>query len=368
MAKRKYTLPRHTILAKNSSRTGAFLIDLAISLAISLVLVFGCFNFIFKSTTEKFDNQITQEKLNSGLFIENESGEVTGRSFTGEFNEINDVISYYFLNYLTGENIKDGLEACKDASEPIVIDGVSYAKKDFYNVKWYNENVLQIGENPESATDKGLFTYQKDGESFNKEVIGIPKESSSKEDINSFMQKMYVASIGDSFNLIPYVYDWNSKLSFYYTLEFVLGSLIGISVTYIVFPLIFKNGQTVGKKVFKLGLATSDGYKMQNKQLIMRAMPVYVVILAMLIPIWTEIVFIFIMFLVMFLVSFALSMSSPKRKSLHDFTGGTIVVDLAGSILFNNELEEEEYILKEDNLFEEKEIVAGEEPDLKYEK
>lgn len=107
---------------------------------------------------------------------------------------------------------------------------------------------------------------------------------------------------------------------------------------------------------------------MQNRQLAMRVMPVFVVLLALLIPIWTDVVFIFIMFLVMFLVSFALSMSSPKRKSLHDFTAGTIVIDLKGSILFNNELEEEEYILKEDNLFEDKPIVAGEEPELRYEK
>ena len=76
--------------------------------------------------------------------------------------------------------------------------------------------------------------------------------------------------------------------------------------------------------------------------------------------------------LTIFLVSFAIAMASPKKTALHDLTARTIVVDLASSILFENEVEEEQYILKEDNLIDDvvdtRDDDEGEEPELRYEK
>ena len=52
MAQKKYTLPRHTNIAQQGSRIGAFLIDLAIFVAITLGFFFGCFQFVFASKTK----------------------------------------------------------------------------------------------------------------------------------------------------------------------------------------------------------------------------------------------------------------------------------------------------------------------------
>ena len=60
-------------------------------------------------------------------------------------------------------------------------------------------------------------------------------------------------------------------------------------------------------------------------------------------------------------------MASPKKSSLHDFTAQTIVVDDKTSIIFDNEAEEEMYLLKEDNM-PLSSPEEGEEPVLKYEK
>ena len=141
---------------------------------------------------------------------------------------------------------------------------------------------------------------------------------------------------------------------------------------YIVIPIIFKNGQTAGKKIFKLILADSDGYKMRNSQLIMRYMPLGIVVLSLILLAPLNLYIPLTICLIIFLVSFALSMSSPKKMSLHDFTARTIVVDFKTSIIFDNELEEEQYIFKEDNpdLVNEGIEVdeCGEEPELRYEK
>ena len=62
-------------------------------------------------------------------------------------------------------------------------------------------------------------------------------------------------------------------------------------------------------------------------------------------------------------------MASPKKASLHDFVARTIVIDDKTSIIFENEIEEEAYLLKEDNLEEVvKEEGDGEEPEISYEK
>ena len=68
MKQRKYTLPRHTNLAKQGARTGAFFIDLAVALAITLGFFFGCFNLIFKSQTKPCADLIEKEELASGLY------------------------------------------------------------------------------------------------------------------------------------------------------------------------------------------------------------------------------------------------------------------------------------------------------------
>ena len=151
-----------------------------------------------------------------------------------------------------------------------------------------------------------------------------------------------------------------------------MSAIFGGFIAYIVFPLVFKQGRTIGKKVFKLALASKDGYTFHNRQLAMRFMPLVVCLLAFLIPIWHDLVLVLMIPLIIFLVSFALAMASPKRCSLHDFTAGTIVVDDKTSIIFDNEMEEEAYLLKEDKLsnsdVENVPEDEGEEPELKYEK
>ena len=135
-------------------------------------------------------------------------------------------------------------------------------------------------------------------------------------------------------------------------------------ITYIVIPYFIKNGQTVGKKIFKLGLATYDGYKMNDYQLLLRFVPILVVDLSLLLPFWSTVFSALIIPIVTLLVSFALMMASPKRAALHDFAARTIVIDYESSTIFKNELEEEAYIAKEDGIVPD----DGEEPELRYEK
>lgn len=369
MKQRKYTLPRHTNLAKQGSRIGAFLIDTAISAAITLAFFFGCFNLIFKGMTNSYRNEMTTEQLNSHLRIK-VGDRITqpDPAVEDSYNTFSKVISYYYMNYLTGEGI-DKSVASRTYEAPIKNDeGKFVPKKDYYTIAWLNRNVFGITVDDPDSTKSVIFTYQKDESGrYDKSKIAIPKSTDivPTTDIHYYLQKQYLLAY-DHFLHLDYVYSLSNNINFTYTLEFVLSAVIGTGVAYLLLPYIFKQGRTVGKKIFGLALAKRDGYEFANHQLFMRIMPLYVCLAAMLIPVWNDLLVVLLVVLIIFLVSFALAMASPLKASLHDLTARTIVVDDRTSIIFSNEMEEEAYLLKEDNLVPE--TSDGEEPELKYEK
>ena len=372
MRQRKYTLPRHTNLAKQSSRIGAFLIDLAVLAVITLVLLYGCLQFAFNPLIKPLESEINQEKLYTHLFHADESGEAQIIDRGSSFDEYNNRIQYFYMNYLTG-NVEVPGTGSRLANEPIKNEeGVEVEKIKYYTIQWYNRNILGITADDPEADPKCLFTYQVVDGKYNKDVHGVPKDplKVTADDIANYMATAYMSCYNDVFITQKYVADLQNNISFLYSVEFVISSIVAGIVTYIVFPLVFKQGRTLGKKVTKLALANNEGYEFDNKQLLMRLMPFVVVVLSFLIPIWNDLFLFILIPLTIFLVSFALAMASPKRTSLHDFTARTIVVDDKTSIIFKDEDEEEKYLLKEDNLTPElnDREDSGEEPELRYEK
>lgn len=352
MIQRKYTLPRHTILAKQGARTGAFLVDLAIALAFVFTLVFAVFRPIFKNRVNADLATIEKEQLNSGLYIKDDGGEVKRISGKSEYTEFFNSLEYFYFHYMPGENIKEGLEPSK------------YPQT--FTVEWFNENILEITEDNSYPT----FEYVKTDGVIDTSKIGVRIEGSSDDVANKLLQQKYVDAIIYVFNNIENVKKAGADYMFISTMQFVVSILISGAIFYIVLPWILKDGQTLGKKFFKLGLANSDGYKFTNTRLLMRFVPLAVVDLSLFFLIGVNLYITLTIILIIFLVSFALAMSSPKRMSLHDITARTIVVDLKNSKLFPDSIEETKYVLKEDNLlWEENETNdEGEEPELKYEK
>lgn len=335
MRERKYTLPRHTNLASEGPRIGAFLIDLAITLAITLGLFFGCFSFIFKNKTDTLQSQIKDERIASGLFVETDEG-LSYCSALNDNQQIIDHLYYFYTVYIPYE--------CKDKDSNVVLSNKKeVTRQEYFTTEWFNKNILRIETDGEL-----LFEYVKNGDLIDFDTLGVMKSTASSDNINSYLRHVIADLADPALKSQPYYKKINNEYGFYYSLEFVISALIGGAVTYIVFPIVLKNGATVGKKVFGLGLANSDGYKMKNSQLAMRFMPYTVFILALLIPIWKSLSIPFVVLAAVFLVSSSIAMASPKKSSLHDFCARTIVVDTRTSILFDNFAEEEVYLRKEE--------------------
>ena len=115
-------------------------------------------------------------------------------------------------------------------------------------------------------------------------------------------------------------------------------------------PLFLKNGQTVGKKVFGLGVIREDGVRMNNIMLFVRTflgkytletmIPVYIILMILfnsigsigLIVLGAEL-----------LLQIILFFAKKTRPFVHDRLAGTVVVDMASQMIFASEEEMVEY-------------------------
>ena len=346
MRQRKYTLPRHTNLAKNGARTGAFFVDLAIALGLTLLFVFALFKPVFKNKVNHYQSIIKEENLASGLYVKNEeSGGAERISGQADYSVFVEALEKFYFEYMPSKKPESA---------------------STYTMEWFNKNILLVGDETYNC-----FEYQKTDGVDDPSKLATRIEDASDNLVNKLVQGKYVDAIMDDLNNIPEVAKAGANYMTISTLQYVVSILISGALVYILVPLILKNGQTFGKKAFGLGLANSDGYKFSNSRLLMRFLPFAIVDISLFFMILVNLYLVLLIVLIIFLVSFALAMSSPKRMSLHDITGRTIVVDLKSSTLFETVDEEEKFVLKEDNLLweeDEKKDEDGEEPELRYEK
>ena len=346
MGQKKYTLPRHTNLAKQGTRTSAFLVDLTIGILFTVFFVFAVFRPIFKSKINGYQNAINSARLESGLYIENEKGKVDTLPGAAEYTTYLEPLKNFYFNYMNSKAIPE-----KD--------------RKVYTVQWFNENVLKVGV----ADEYQCFKYDQTGGVDDPSKIGVLIDDTKKDNAKVLLQKQYKIAVLEVFNSISSVAEAGAKFMTLSTTIYVISIFLAGATSYVVIPWILKDGQTLGKKIFKLGLADADGYKFHNHRLLMRFMPFLVVNASLMFLVAINLYIVLSIVAVVFLVSFTLAMSSPKRMSLHDFTAQTIVVDLKTSKIFSTVEEEEKYVLREDHLLDDVMPESdGEEPELRYEK
>ena len=126
-----------------------------------------------------------------------------------------------------------------------------------------------------------------------------------------------------------------------------LGILLAVLLWEFIIPLFLKNGQTLGKKIFGIAVMRTNGVKISNVQLFIRAvlgkytfeimLPVFAVLMAefanMLIFGVVVIAAIFIAQVVVLIVT------RNTRQALHDLLSDTVTVDLASQLIFETEEE-----------------------------
>lgn len=138
-----------------------------------------------------------------------------------------------------------------------------------------------------------------------------------------------------------------------YNITFLTVSLavfLSFFVLEFILPLCFKNGQTLGKKIFGLAVMRTEGIRLQPFLLFIRSM-VGKCLIGFMIPILLLLMcFMGVMDLtgvvvagLLLLLELVLVAATRTRSAVHDLLAGTVVVDFASQRIFDTEADRIEY-------------------------
>lgn len=261
-------------------------------------------------------------------------------------------LSYFYLSYLTGENIGTNLEPSLHYQESVVVDGVSIAKKDYYAVEFFNNEILKIGE------ENSYFVYQKTGGNVDTSKVGVVDDfyietvdSDSgpvlriKRDVNLllYLKDIYEDAIVLFYNQ-PSIIEANNYVNLVNSILMLGAGVLSFSIFYLLLPLLSKNYRTIGKHIFKLTVVDNDGYKAKKWRIALRSFPLFGAIVY--VAIINSIYFQFLLPLLLLMLSVGILVFNTKRKALHDWMAGTIVISTKQPIKIYDNVEQYEEVLK----------------------
>ena len=160
------------------------------------------------------------------------------------------------------------------------------------------------------------------------------------ESLNQQQRENYDAAYKALIEDEQVLYTYNMLMSLT-LLSTTFGVLLAVLVMEFLIPLWLKNGQTVGKKIFAIGLMRTDGVQMNNLQLFARTILGKFTIEIM-IPMYIIIMIFFNSIgivgpLVLGLIALAqviCLVATHTNSMIHDLLAGTVVVDISSQMIF----------------------------------
>ncbi len=198
--------------------------------------------------------------------------------------------------------------------------------------------------------DKHNDTYTKAYNEYEKEYgvdfdISETEYGKLTEEEKNRYQSAYEAFIGD--DNVLYSYNMIINLS-------LLTATLSVFISYLslefIVPLFIGNGQTVGKKIFGIGIMRTDGVRVTNFQLFVRTVlgkftvetmiPVYIVLMIF----WNmmDITGTFVL-LIILLTQIIMITVTRTNSLLHDMLAVTVTVDIGSQMIFDTEADKIEY-------------------------
>lgn len=338
------------------SRTIAAIVDLAIVAFVAGIFYMGG-QTIAQNTSVVKDNVNLQREyyVASGLFEyvmdgEEETLEVTPKITSTDYKDYENMIVNYFTVYKTSECPED----YRDSK---------------YTMYWYNVHVLGLEEDPLAVpyTDldslpnftvrgKNIFTYD-DSEIDKYNARPILKEDT--ETMRNAALRYYYIPTDENTDNDNFVYNYATvdlrSTEFFYIAEstmnlwlnfvpIIIGIVLSSIIFYFVIPICTKNGQTLGKMTFHIGIVNELGYQIKKVQLIPRFIFELFLLAAAYLICDFFIPYGLFVFLgiatVYFLASYLMMIFSKNNKSIHDIFAITRVIDMRQSTWFKDANEE----------------------------
>lgn len=153
----------------------------------------------------------------------------------------------------------------------------------------------------------------------------------------------------DAYTELTPVSEVNWQYRYVYNLLFMMtsiGALIAYIILEFVLPIIFKNGQTVGKKVFGICLVRPNCVKITTLALFARTILGKYAIETMF-PVLMVFLFLFggigilaiVLFAALVLLNIVLFFATKNRTPIHDLLAGTVATDMRLQMIFQSEEE-----------------------------
>lgn len=123
-----------------------------------------------------------------------------------------------------------------------------------------------------------------------------------------------------------------------------ISILAGFVILEFVVPLLFRNGQTLGKKIFGIGVMRTDGIRISTVQLFTRTILGKYTIETMIPVLMVMMIFFGFIGVMGTMLIFALAViqvvlliSTRNNSLIHDCLAGTVVIDIASQMIFDTE-------------------------------
>ena len=187
-------------------------------------------------------------------------------------------------------------------------------------------------ETLEAAYDKYETQYGVVFEMTSEEYAAMSEEEQKNFDA------AYGALLADEIAVMAYNKVMNQSL-----IIVTFGILVGILALEFVVPLLIGNGQTIGKKIFALGLIRTDSVRVNSMQLFARALLGKFTVETM-IPVYIILMIFFgnmglvgtMVLLALCLIQVVLLIVTRNNSQIHDLLAGTVVVDISSQTVFRD--------------------------------
>lgn len=215
-------------------------------------------------------------------------------------------IQYYYCNYRTGYNVE-----CPKGSKPQDFTAPNYKKysPSKYTTEWFENKIWKEVKDQKKIDDQLIKAREK--------ALDATKD----------------------FYYQDYYQESNKKLQNIQLFLILPSYVLSFAVFFIIIPLCFKNGETLGKKTFHLGLLAKDGYAVKKRQIVLRQVTLllYCGLASFVVGIGlTSFATLFVGVFIYFLATFI----SKAKRSPMDYLSYTVVVDTQKSVWFKDEFEE----------------------------
>lgn len=199
---------------------------------------------------------------------------------------------------------------------------------------WLLTSVMDYDGNSARLSEIKLGYEQQYGVSFD-----ITQE---EYDALSLDEKISFDAASKAFNADSDAQQTYSRLLNIILVSITFSILLAIGLIEFIIPLILKNGQTVGKKIFSLGLVRIDGVQLTALQLFVRSIlgkftvetmiPVYLIVMMFFgMPVGSIGVFVIGVIL---LAQIILIIATSTNSLIHDTMAGTVAIDFSSQMIF----------------------------------